>query len=204
MPSLILCALLAVSGPERAIARQHKLPAAPPPAEASSADPGAGYTDEDVREQVRAYLGTIDTPIPASRWKALGPRAEPILHALAADRSNLPTQRAKAVDGLTAVASNRTAGLLLGLAAGEDEPLVVRLSALRGLGNLLPARKLVAQLKPLLEGAGDSRVRAGAGEVLARHVPAAACAAVKAQIAREDEEIKGQFGKALDRCFPAR
>ena len=34
-------------------------------------------TDEQLHERVKTYLGAIDRPITAERWKALGPKAAP-------------------------------------------------------------------------------------------------------------------------------
>ena len=159
------------------------------------AGPSSPLSDEQVREQLGAYLGSIDTPITAERWSALGPRGRALLSQLVKDPEALPTRRAKAVDGLSALHADPQ--LFSALAASETEPLVVRLSALRGLGQVVPLARLPERLRPLLEGARDSRVRAGAAEVLAAHQ---GCAQVRAQAAREAEGPRAQFVKALAAC----
>jgi hypothetical protein len=160
--------------------------------------PGAAEpTDTTLREQVVAYLGSIDTPITPAQWKALGPRGRTVLTELAQSHDVLPTRRAKAVDGLAALGA--PAQVFHDLAASESEPLAVRLSAVRGLGKVVPASKLADRVRPLLEGARDSRIRAAAGEVLASHAPSA-CTMVRAQAAREKDEPRAQFVNALSAC----
>src|SRR3954468_1671381 len=73
------------------------------PPQAEEVTPKTELSDDDVREHVKAYLGSIDTPIHANQWKALGPRAVPMLEEIAKNHDELPTRRAKAIDGLAAV-----------------------------------------------------------------------------------------------------
>src|SRR5262249_60607148 len=79
----------------------------------------------------------------------------------------------------------------------EGEPPIVRASALRGAGNLLPAARLVAAARPIMEGAADLHVRAAAAEVLARRAPREACSPVRAQVAREPSDRALAFPRAL-------
>ncbi len=187
MSSIVLTALLIAVPPT---------PSAPAPASPAV----ASLTDGHVRAQVLAYLATIDTPIPAAAWAALGARAETVLLDVVQDPATLPTRKAKAVDGLAAVHSAAALPALRTAARAGTEPLVVRFAALRGLGQIADPGAVFTELRPLLEGAEDSRVRAVAGEVLARRGSATACDAVRAQLGREEEDKRPQFDRALAVC----
>ena len=160
-------------------------------------------TDDEVRDQVKAYLGSIDTPITAKDWQALGPRANPLLEEIARDPKQLPTRRAKAIDGLASLNGPQAPALLAEVAAHEEEPVTVRLAAVRGLGRVTPERRSVSVLRPLLEGAKDSRVRAVAGEQLAQRTHGRSCDLIRAQAARESGQGRGHFRRALSRCAAA-
>jgi hypothetical protein len=155
---------------------------------------------DEVRPLVEAYLGSIDTPIGADRWRALGPAAAPILEELARDPGQLPTRRARALEGLSFVGSPAAAGLMVELLGREGEPPVVRTSALRGAGALLDADRLLAVARPVLEHATDAHIRAAAAEVLARRAPRMGCAPVRDQAARERAELRLAFARALKAC----
>jgi HEAT repeat protein len=157
-------------------------------------------SDDEIRQQIETYLGTIDTPISIARWRSLGPRAAPFLEEIAASPRALPSQRAQAIDGLSAVGGDRAKGVLAQLARGEQEPLIVRLSAVRGMGRVESGNGLAAALRPVLEGAKDARVRGQAAAALAEHAAKSGCAAVKAQAQKEDEEARVHYRKALARC----
>jgi HEAT repeat protein len=189
----VLAALLAAGQLE------FKRPPPPQPGPAE-AQPAANLSDDEIRDRIETYLGTIDTPISIERWRALGPRAAPFIEAIVASRKNLPTRRAQAIDGLSAVGGATAPALLTGLSRGEDEPLVVRLSAVRGLGRMVKGAKLAAALKPVLEGAKDARVRGLAAQTLAEHAQKQSCGAVKAQALREDDEAREHYQRALARC----
>ena len=152
---------------------------------------------EQLRKTVETYLGSIDTPIPAARWQALGPAAGPVLEQVLDDPKAFPSRRAKALDGLVWAAPERAAPRVTRLAQSEDEPIVVRVAALHGAVLLQPARQLVATLRPVLESAREPGMRAAAAELLARHGRSAGCQAVRAQAGRE---ATGAFDRALARC----
>ena len=194
MTPILLAALIASSGLSRAAERK----AAEAPSSALPAAPAAELSDAELRREINGYLGSIDTPIPAAHWRGLGPRAAPILAALISDAGQFPTRRAKAVDGLAAVGGAEAPALLGRLARSEEEPLVLRLAALRGLGVVVPARQLSAVLRPVLEGAKEPAVRAGAAEVLVAR--AGACGSVHAQLALEDEAVRGMFHRSVAGC----
>ncbi len=167
----------------------------------SSPDGGvAPLTDPQLRAQVDAYLRSIDTPITADRWRALGPRAAPLLEEQATARDAFPSRRARAVEGLAAVGSARAPKLLVGLARSDSEPYVVRAAALRGAARLLPAPEATAALRPVLESAGSARIRAAAADALTRSAGDEGCAAVRARIQQERPENRGHFERALRRC----
>ncbi len=157
----------------------------------------ASPSDREIQGQVETYLASIDTPIPVARWKALGPRAAPLLAAIARSPTAFPTHRAKAVGALSVIGSAEATAVARDLAAAEG-PFVVRAAAIESLGRLLPRSELAAAIGPVLSGATEARVRAVAAETLARHGAAAECAAVRAQVAAEPEPEK--FHRALAAC----
>jgi hypothetical protein len=192
MTPLLAAVLLLSSGLGRAADRK------PPPPDAAGRQEAQALPDEEVAARVQAFLGSIDTPISYAHWRALGPRAAALLLPLAKDSAQFPTRRAKAVDGLAAIAPPDAQALFVALASGEGEPLVVRLSAVRGLGQVVPAKRLQATLAPLLTGAKEHAIRAGAAEVLASR--GLGCAAVEAQLKRETAEVRGAYHRAQKAC----
>lgn len=155
-------------------------------------------SDVELRERVEAYLGAIDRPVTAERWKALGPRAAPILEAVIADSSQFPTRRAKAVDGLVATAPERAAEVVGKLARDEKEAGVVRVAAMHGAAQVLPAPRALSELRPVLQSARSAGLRAEAADLMARKK--GGCAEVRGQVAREKAEHRGAFERALKRC----
>ena len=190
MTALLLAAALLAAAPASTQSRALQ------PSDAAARE----MTDEEVRSTIEAYLGSIDTPINAERWRALGPKAAPILEELARDGERLPTRRARALEGLSHVGSPGASKLMVELAQRESEPPVVRMSAMRGAGRLLGPHRLVAALKPVLTSAKDAHVRAAAAEVLSHRSPSAGCAAVNEQSAREHADKRIAFQPALERC----
>jgi hypothetical protein len=168
---------------------------APSAAQASQAAPSNQLSDEEVQRRVDALLGNIDTRIPAEDFRALGPRGRAALERIAQDPKVLPSRRAVAVAGLSAVGDAASSSVLLGLARSEDVPLAVRLSAVHSTANVVPATRLTAALKPVLQSAANPHVRRAAAEVLSRH---GGCALVRAQAQREDDRARMQ--RALERC----
>jgi hypothetical protein len=155
-------------------------------------------TDGQVRDRVQAYLGAIDSPISAERWKALGPRAATLLEAVIADQNQFPTVRAKAVDGLVAVAPDRASALVGKLARDEKEEVVVRVAALEGAGQVLQGQRTLSELRPVLRSAKSSGLRAQAADVISRKK--GGCVEVRDQVAREKGENREAFRRAMDRC----
>jgi hypothetical protein len=155
-------------------------------------------SDADLRERVETYLGALDRPIPKQRWKALGPRAAPILEAVIADSSQFPTRRAKAVDGLVAAAPDRAAQLVGTLAQDEKQPSVVRVAAMHGASQVLSAPRALNELRPILTGARSMGLRAEAADLISRK--SGGCVEVRDQVAREKAEHRGAFDRAMKRC----
>jgi hypothetical protein len=172
----------------------------PPRGGASTPDPveEQALSDEQVRERVQSYLGAIDRPVSAARWRALGPKAAPVLEAVIADASQFPTTRAKAVDGLVAVAPDRAAELVGKLARDDKQPVVVRVAAMHGAGRVLPSARTVSELAPVMRSAKSAGLRAQAADVISRKQ--GGCTQVRQQISRERAEHKGAFERALKRC----
>ena len=177
-------------------------PAARPQGGVPPPDDGARreLTDEQVRSQIDAFLGSIDTPIRQEQWKSLGARAAPVLEQIAQDHDKLPTRRARAVEGLSHVGGKGIPAFLTTLAKDEAEPSVVRMSALRGAGRLLGPHRLLAALGPVLTSAKDARVRAAAAEVLSRGAPSGGCAQIALQLAKETAEERPAFHRAAKSC----
>jgi len=167
---------------------------------ASGAASTSSLTDVQVDQRVRAYLGAIDQPVSADRWRALGPRAVTSLEAVVRDPQALPSRRGRALEALSLLGGARAKALLLESARSESEPFNVRASAMRGAARLFSARTLVKELRPVMQGAQDATVRAAAAEVLAEHAPSSACQAVAAQAARESPHRRAQFTRALESC----
>jgi hypothetical protein len=155
-------------------------------------------SEADLRERVDAYLGTIDRPIPAERWKALGPPAAPLLEAIIADENSYPSRRAKAVDALVLVSPDKASQVVGGLARDESKPLALRVAAMHGAAQVLSPSQAVSALRPVLRGSQDMGVRAVAADVIARKQ--GGCAEVKSQVQREKAENRPAFERALKRC----
>jgi hypothetical protein len=184
--ALLLAALIAAPRAPRAI------PAPEQPVQEEQ------LSDAELRARVDAYLGGIDRPIGSARWKALGPRAAPVLEAVIADEKEFPSRRAKAVDGLVAVSPDRAAALVGKLARDEKQPPVVRVAAIHGAGKVLPPAKAMTELRPVLRSARSTGMRAQAAEVLARKQ--GGCAEVRGQVAREQVEHRDAFARAIKQC----
>ncbi|HTO97446.1 MAG TPA: hypothetical protein VMK66_10425 [Myxococcales bacterium] len=185
MIALLLAALIAAPRPPKGAE-----PQAPAPAQQLS--------DEELRERVETYLGTIDRPVSQERWKALGPQAAPILEAVIGSSSELPTRRAMAVDGLTAVSPDRAAQMVGNLARDEKQPTVVRVAAMHGAMRVYPSARVISELRPVLRSAKSPGLRAEAADLISRKQ--GGCAEVREQLGREKAEHKPAFDRAMKRC----
>jgi hypothetical protein len=150
-----------------------------------------------MKQRVEVYLGSIDTPIPEARWKALGPDAGPLLASIATG-DVLPSRRAKALHALSIVDAARAAPLATADAANTKEPLVVRSAAVRAVARTLPPAEAVAVLRPVLSGA-DVPLQRRTAEALAS-VGAEGCAALQVHTAPLGAEARAPFAKALASC----
>ena len=168
-----------------------------PPAPATS-EAQPQLSAEEARERIGGYLGSIDRPITADEWRTLGPQAGGVLEPIAVDPEAMPSRRAKALEGLLAVAPDRAARLVGRLARDENEPVVVRVMALRGAGEVLSSARALAELRPVLRSARSAGMRSTAADVLSRRK--SGCAAVREQAAREEAEHRGAYESALARC----
>lgn len=164
---------------------------------ALAAAPAPGGAAPTPADAVRAYLGVIDRPVPAEAWRALGPGAIPPLEAVARDAQALPSRRAMALEGLAALGGPSAAAIHLDAARGPA-PRLVRQSAIRGLGKLLPPGRLAAEVAPLLRDE-DAGLRALAAEVLVERAPVQSCPAVRAQAAAEGS-ASPRLARAAARC----
>ncbi|HET7063969.1 MAG TPA: HEAT repeat domain-containing protein, partial [Rudaea sp.] len=137
--------------------------------------------------QVDALLGAYEGVEP-TQWRGLGKGAIPILESIAADQSVLPTRRARSVDGLAALGSGERT--MRTLANSNTEPLIVRMSAVRGLGQLLPAAAMIDALRPLLQDA-QWQVRGVAAETLS--MTAGGCAFIADMAKQETDAWRYRF-----------
>jgi hypothetical protein len=183
MTSLILAALLALPSPRA------------PAAAEGVAQPA--LSDQDIQRRVQVLLGNIDSRNLADHWKALGPRAADILEPIVQSASEFPTRRAMALDGLVIAAPERAAPVVAKLAVDEEQPIVVRMAALRGVGKTAPAATAAKSLSKVLRTDRDPGLRGAAAEVIAS---SGGCDQVKAQVAREDPTARLAFGRAIERC----
>jgi hypothetical protein len=175
----------------------------PAPAAAEAEALPDELTDAELEERIQTYLGAIDVPVPADRWRALGPRAVPFLAGIARSSQALPSRRARALRALSLLGGTTARQTVLEVARSEEAPFTVRASAIEGAGRLLPAKELSRTIRPIMEGARRATVRAVAAETLARRAPRSACSAVRAQAAREGPRHRASFGRALGRCEQA-
>ncbi len=196
MTAIHLALLLALAAPNTPARNR---PPPPPPMDAAP-ETSTALSDQDVAQRVHAYLGAIDTPTPATRWKALGPRAVPVLESVLHDPDTLPSRRAKSIEALSIIGGARAKQLILETIRSEREPFGVRAAALRGAPRVLPSKELMSALRPVLETAPETPVRATAAETLARYGGSSGCRAVRAQADREHGLDRQQFSRALDRC----
>ena len=173
---------------------------APHPASPDAPPAAAPATDAELRQQIDAYLGSFDTPITVERWKALGPRAVPLLAAAARDPQRFPSRRAKAIAALGAVGGPEARDAVLAAARSPDEPFAVRATAMYAAGSLLSSQALVRELKPVMEREREPALRGVAADVLSRHAAGNGCAAVRAQVQKEPPQSRGHFTQALERC----
>jgi hypothetical protein len=152
------------------------------------------HSEAELRAVVESYLDSFEKPTPDAQWQALGQQAEPILLEIAKG-DGLPTRRAKAVNGLVALGGDSTPALLASFSLDEAKPLSVRLAAVRGLSRLTPDSALMTALRPVVQGAKDSRISSTAAELIARRVPESGCALVRARGASDL-----RFRRALTAC----
>lgn len=152
-----------------------------------------------VRERVRALLGVIDRPVSPEAIRAAGPGADEALAEIALSR-DLPIRRGRALEVLATFGGARAEEVHRRVLGDRAAPRAVRRSAVNGLGVLLPAGRVERALRPVLERDGDGAVRAAAAEVLSRGAPAGPCAAIRAQLRREQPGDRGRFTRALAAC----
>lgn len=157
-------------------------------------------SDEEIRERVESLLGSIDTPVRPSQWRALGARAVAVLQERSTSLQEFPSRRARAVDGLAAIGGPEATRTVLVLAQERGHPFAVRAAALRGAGHLLPPDRLLEALRPALEEPGPVRVRAVAAEALARNGGVAGCAAARARMEKEKPDERGAFHRVPASC----
>ncbi len=160
----------------------------------------ASMTDAEVRGRVEELLGTIDRPVPAGRWRSLGPGAVTVLAEVAASGDQMPSRRSVALGALASVDPARAEPLARALVDSDGAPLTVRETAVRVLGRILSPERLRAALAPVLRAAPDTALRAVSAETLASHAPGMACGEVMDQASLEPAGSRAAFDRAVARC----
>jgi hypothetical protein len=84
------------------------------------------------------------------------------------------------------------------MARDEKQPVVVRVAAMEGAGEVLPPDEAERELKPVLRSARSAGLRRAAADVLSRHK--VGCAAVREQASRERADHRAAWKDVLDRC----
>jgi hypothetical protein len=160
----------------------------------------AAPSDAEVRAHVEELLGVIDTPIPAARWKGLGPAAVPVLAEIAASDARRPSARSGALSALVAIDGAEADRVARALVDSPDAPLSVRQTAVRTLGHVLSPAQLRAALAPVLRAAPEATLRSVAAETLARHGGQEVCAEVMDQVSLEPAADHPRFERAAALC----
>lgn len=189
LPLFLALAAILAGGPPTARAE----PSGPAPATAGTEAP------EEVRARALALLGGIDRPLPAGAFRELGPGGAAALEDIARS-GELPVYRARALEALAVLRSDRATSVHRALAADAAAPRVVRRAAVRGLGRLAGPSDAPRELLPFLDRDRDPAVRAAAAESLAAVAPGASCGAIRAQALREDAPARAGFRRALAAC----
>jgi HEAT repeat protein len=164
---------------------------------ALSAAPGPTAPTPEVRDQVRALLGSIHGSVPPETFRALGPGVEEAL-AHFAQGDEFPSRRIRALEALAGLGGDRAQAVHRDVAADRTAPSSVRRGAVRGLGKLVAPADAPGALSPLLESDPDPRIRATAAEALAARAPEAGCPKVRERVGREAQPER--FGRALEIC----
>lgn len=153
--------------------------------------PAQIQSSQDIGAQVNALLGAHDNIASPAQWRSLGDAAIPTLESVVADSTSLPTRRARALDGLAALSSGKST--MQRVANSGSEPLIVRISGVRGLAQVLPDSDLIPALQPLLNDA-QWQLRGAVAQTLS-NTPAG-CAAIKDTAQREAPEWRSRFVSA--------
>jgi HEAT repeat protein len=165
--------------------------------EAARRAPSTGVPEGDVREQVETFLSTIDTPVTAQQWQALGPDAAPVLMEIASSQQ-MPSRRARAVEALGMRKDAAAANLVSRLATGPSEPKAVRLAAVRATPKLFAGADAQTHLAPLLQ-EKDPHLRAAAAGALAS-LGAGGCKLVSQRLQRETGEERALMERTTSAC----
>jgi hypothetical protein len=171
-----------------------------PPLAPASPVVSLDLTDAQLAERVADYLKVIDVPIDPDQWRALGPKAAPLLEQVVSNPGALPTRRAQALWALVQVTGLQAKDLLDRVALREDQPFVLRQAAVRGLAAVVAPGQVEAALRPIMERAGDGRLRAAAAHELVRRTGGGACAVVRARTAAEAPGDRAYFAQAMEGC----
>jgi hypothetical protein len=150
-----------------------------------------------LRELLVPIFGLIDGPVTSEMWHALPPEALPLLERIA-DGTGRAGARARALEGAAALGSD--GAVHRRLAKDVAAPFAVRAAAIRGLGLLVSASRLNAELAPFLGSDPDLRIRSTAAAALARSALPSSCAAVRTQAQREGATGRPAFQRALTTC----
>lgn len=166
---------------------------------AVGAAPASASVPQQTRDKVEAYLGTLDTPIPASQWKALGESGVTVLDEIARSSSALPTRRARAVAAAGLIGGPTAQRLAQELATAQTAPAVVRAAAATAVAHVLPAAQATPTLEKVLASDPSLTVRRAAAEAVVQVAPER-CGALRETVQRESSSHRPAFSHALEKC----
>jgi hypothetical protein len=98
------------------------------------------------------------------------------------------------------VAGSGASNVFRDAANNDAEPFVVRFSAMRALAAAAGPKSSRDDLAVLLTRDSDARIRAAAGEVMAKRDAAGSCPLVQTQVSRETIDDQRYFRRALKSC----
>ncbi|MFL5318668.1 MAG: HEAT repeat domain-containing protein [Myxococcaceae bacterium] len=160
LPVVICCALMAVSASAQT-AKKKPGQKAPPPIDAPT-PPGP----DDVRAKVMALLSGYEYVPTAEDWKRVGPGALDVLAEIAADSTQLPTRRTRAVACMGQLDTPKASERLTTLVTNEKLEPQYRGTAIEALGAKL-GDKALPTVKPFLT-ASNAELREATARTLSR------------------------------------
>jgi hypothetical protein len=104
------------------------------------------------------------------------------------------------VVGLVLAAPDRAAKVVTKLLLDEAQPVAVRMAALRGVKRTVAPEAAATSLGKVLRGAREPELRSLAAEAVTASGSSGGCAEVRAQMARESQDFRRAYSRALAQC----